>query len=103
MKPAPTAAMLFPSPPRMATVNPLMASPAPILYCVYVIGDTTQPARAPMPADRMKDKVSRAEAVSQAWAEVASGDLEDRFAALEKEKEIDRLLADLKSRKLLGA
>jgi len=53
--------------------------------------------------DRMKDKVSRAEAVSQAWAEVASGDLEDRFAALEKEKEIDRLLADLKSRKLLGA
>ncbi len=53
--------------------------------------------------DRMKDKVTRAEAVSQAWADVASGDLEDRFAALEKEKEIDRLLADLKSRKLLGA
>ena len=53
--------------------------------------------------DRMKEKVTRAEAVSQAWAEVAGDDLEDRFAALEKEKEIDRLLAELKSRRLLNA
>lgn len=53
--------------------------------------------------DRMKEKVTRAEAVSQAWAEVAGDDLEDRFGALEKEKEIDRLLAELKSRKMLGA
>ncbi len=53
--------------------------------------------------DRMKQKVTRAEAVSQAWAEVAADDVEDRFAALEKEKEIDRLLAELKSRKMLGA
>jgi phage shock protein A len=63
----------------------------------------TGPASGAVTFDRMKEKVSRAEAVSQAWAEVASSDLEDRFAALEKEKEIDRLLADLKSRKLLGA
>jgi len=53
--------------------------------------------------DRMKDKVLHAEAVGQAWAEVSGEDLEDRFEALEKEKEIDRLLAELKSRKLLNA
>jgi phage shock protein A len=53
--------------------------------------------------DRMKEKVARAEAVSQAWVEVSGDDLDDRFAALEKEKEIDRLLSDLKSRKLLGS
>ena len=53
--------------------------------------------------DRMKDKVAREEAVSQAWVEVSGDDLEDRFASLEKEKEIDRLLSELKSRKLLGA
>src|SRR6266542_381754 len=53
--------------------------------------------------DRMKNKVARAEAVSLAWAEMAGDDIEDRFAALEKEKEIDRLLTELKSRKLIGA
>jgi phage shock protein A len=53
--------------------------------------------------DRMKEKVARSEAVSQAWVEVSGDDLDDRFAALEKEKEIDRLLSDLKSRKLLGS
>jgi len=53
--------------------------------------------------DRMKEKVIRAEAVGQAWAEVSGDDLEDRFAAIEKEKEIDRLLAELKSRKMLNA
>jgi hypothetical protein len=29
--------------------------------------------------------------------------VDDRFAAIEKEKEVDRLLSELKSRKLLGA
>jgi phage shock protein A len=53
--------------------------------------------------DRMKERVSRAEAVSQAWAEMTSDDVDDRFAAIEKEKEVDRLLSELKSRKLLGA
>ena len=55
------------------------------------------------PFDRMKERVIRAEAVSQAWAEVSADDIEDRFAAIEKEKEIDRLLAELKSRKMLRA
>lgn len=53
--------------------------------------------------DRMKDRVAHAEAVSQAWSEMTSDDVEDRFAALEKEKEVDRLLTELKSRKLIGA
>ena len=53
--------------------------------------------------DRMKDRVLQAEAVSHAWAEVSGEDVEGRFAALEKEKEIDRLLAEIKSRKLLEA
>jgi len=53
--------------------------------------------------DRMKERVTHAEAVSQAWAEMTSDDVEDRFAALEKEKEVDRLLSELKSRKLIGA
>ncbi|HEY2796640.1 MAG TPA: PspA/IM30 family protein [Thermoanaerobaculia bacterium] len=53
--------------------------------------------------DRMKDRVSRAEAVSQAWTEISGDTLDDRFAAIEKEQEIDRLLEDLKSRKLLRA
>ena len=53
--------------------------------------------------ERMKDRVLHAEAVGQAWAEVSGEDVEGRFAALEKEKEIDRLLAELKSRKLLEA
>jgi len=53
--------------------------------------------------DRMKNKVAHSEALSQAWAEMAGDDIEDRFAALEKEKEIDRLLADLKSKKTVEA
>ena len=39
----------------------------------------------------------------QRLVELAGDDVEDRLAALEKEKEIDRLLSELKSRKLLGA
>ncbi len=53
--------------------------------------------------DRMKEKVARAEAVSQAWTEIAGDTLDDRFAAMEKEQEIERLLEELKSRKLLRA
>ena len=63
-------------------------------------------ARAAMQSDnhaagfeRMKQKVARAEAVSQAKAEMAVDSLDDRFAALEKEDAIDKLLADLKARK----
>jgi phage shock protein A len=49
--------------------------------------------------DRMKNKVRRSEAVSQATAELVADDVDDRFAALEKQEQIDKLLAELKSRR----
>ncbi len=49
--------------------------------------------------DRMKHKVARSEAISQAKVELTSDTLDDRFAALEKEDAIDKLLAEIKTRK----
>ncbi len=53
--------------------------------------------------DRMHNKVIHAEAVAEAHAEMAQDTLDDRFAALEKESEIDRLLAEIKARRTLPA
>jgi len=49
--------------------------------------------------DRMKRKVARSEAVSQAKAEIASENIDDRLAALEKEDRIEQLLAELKGKR----
>jgi phage shock protein A len=49
--------------------------------------------------DRMKHKVVREEAVSQAKAEIAADDVEDRLAALEKEDRIEQLLTELKAKR----
>jgi phage shock protein A len=49
--------------------------------------------------ERMKRKVSRSEAVSEATAEIAGDNMEDRLAALEKEDRIERLLAELKTKR----
>lgn len=49
--------------------------------------------------DRMKAKVRHTEAAVQAQADLAADDVEGRFAAMEKEGEIDRLLADIKSKR----
>ena len=49
--------------------------------------------------DRMKHKVQQSEAVAQATAEMAGEDVGDKFAALEKEQELDRLLQELKARR----
>ena len=49
--------------------------------------------------ERMKDKVARNEAVSQAKAELAADNLDDRFTQLERDDEVDRLLADLKAKR----
>jgi phage shock protein A len=49
--------------------------------------------------DRMKGKVQQSEAVAQATAEMAGEDIGDRFAALEKDQEIDRLLQELKNKR----
>jgi phage shock protein A len=52
--------------------------------------------------ERMKNKVMYSEAVSQAKAELVAQDLDDRMAALEKEEQIDRLLAEIKDRRRLN-
>ena len=49
--------------------------------------------------DRMKHKVVREEAVSQAKAEIAVDNVEDRLAALEKEDRIEQLLSELKTKR----
>ncbi len=49
--------------------------------------------------DRMRDKVQHTEAATQAKSELLSDDVEGRFAAMEKEKEIDRLLAEIKTKR----
>jgi phage shock protein A len=50
--------------------------------------------------DRMRQKVMRSEAVSQAKAELVADDVDRRFDLMEKEDEIGRLLDELKARRL---
>ena len=59
------------------------------------IGDDSKAAAF----DRMQRKVMHSEATSQAKSEMASNNVEDRLAALEKEDHIDKLLAALKARR----
>src|ERR1700745_544098 len=49
--------------------------------------------------DRMKHKVVHEEAVSQAKSEIATDNVEDRLAALEKEDCIEHLLGELKGKR----
>ncbi len=49
--------------------------------------------------DRMKRKVAHSEAVSQAKSEIASDNIEDRLAALEKQDRIEQLLTELKTKR----
>jgi len=49
--------------------------------------------------ERMKEKVTVHEATSQAKADLVTDGVEARFAALERDDEIDRMLAELKARK----
>jgi len=53
--------------------------------------------------DRMKQKVERGEAISKAHAEVLQMDedacIEEKFALLEREEQIDRLLEELKQKR----
>jgi phage shock protein A len=49
--------------------------------------------------NRLKHNVNRTEAITQARAELLGDNLNDQFAALEKQDEIERLLADLKRRR----
>jgi len=52
--------------------------------------------------DRMKEKVVRGQAVSEAKAEMVADTLDDRFRQLEKEDEIEKMLAEIKSRHQLS-
>jgi len=49
--------------------------------------------------DRMRDKVQHSESTAQASAELLADNVEEKFAAMEKESEIDRLLAEIKARR----
>ena len=52
--------------------------------------------------DRMKRRVTHEEAVSQAKSELAGDSVDDRFAAMEKEDAIEKLLAEIKSKRSAG-
>jgi phage shock protein A len=49
--------------------------------------------------DRMKNKVQRTEAMAHATTELGGDDVNDRFAAMEKDQELDRLLQELKAKR----
>jgi len=49
--------------------------------------------------DRMREKARREEAMSQAKAELLGDNVEDKLAELEKQDEIERMLAEIKTRK----
>jgi phage shock protein A len=49
--------------------------------------------------DRMKDKVRHSEAVSQAKAELFKDDVEEQLAAMDKQDQIEKMLADMKSKR----
>ncbi len=49
--------------------------------------------------DRVREKVSHAQAVSEAKSELAVDDIDDRLAALAKEDAVEKLLAEIKARK----
>jgi phage shock protein A len=53
--------------------------------------------------DRMKDKVTRSEAINKAHQELSGDTLEDRFAHMEREEEIERLLTEIKKGRTLSA
>ena len=52
--------------------------------------------------DRMKRRVAHDEAIAQAKTEMITDSIDDRFAAMEKEEAIDKLLAEIKSKRAAG-
>jgi phage shock protein A len=53
--------------------------------------------------DRMRGKVQHGEALSQAKTELNGDTLEDRLASLEKQDEVERLLAQLKTKRRVSS
>ncbi len=62
------------------------------------IGDQSKAAAF----DRMKNKVDHTEAAAQAKAELLADDVDDRFAAMEKQEKIDQVLEEIKSKRKVG-
>jgi phage shock protein A len=52
--------------------------------------------------DRMKNKVQHTEAATQAESELLADNVDDQFAAMEKQEEVDRLLDELKAKRKTG-
>jgi phage shock protein A len=59
----------------------------------------TSTASTALTFDRMKQKVNREEAVSQATAALADDDLSDRLLALGREEQVEELLREIKTRR----
>lgn len=59
------------------------------------LGDTSKSVAF----DRARQRIGHAEAVSRAKAELATENIDDRLLALEKEDEVEKLLAEIKARK----
>lgn len=53
--------------------------------------------------ERMKQRIAHEEAVGQAKGEMIEESLDDKFAALEKEDEIEKLLSEMKARRHANA
>src|SRR5262252_6178606 len=49
--------------------------------------------------DRMKNKIHGEEAMGQAMSEIANDNVEERLSSLDKDDEVDRLLADIKAKR----
>jgi len=62
------------------------------------IGDASNVANF----DRMRNKVQRSEAISQAKAELVGDDVDRRFDQMQRDQEVDRLLEALKARRTGG-
>jgi phage shock protein A len=52
--------------------------------------------------DRMKSRVQETQAIAQATSELLEDDVEERFRAMEKQGEVDRLLEQLKAKRRSG-
>jgi len=60
-----------------------------------VLGDTSKSATF----DRLKDRVQHSEAVATAEVDLLSDDVGEKLTRLDRDAEVDRLLADLKARR----
>jgi phage shock protein A len=51
--------------------------------------------------DRLKDRVNHTEAIASAEVDLSTDDVAERLTRIDRDTEVERLLEDLKSRRLL--